>query len=461
MVRNTSFLLGLVFTLLPWLAHAQIQEQDTTRTISYELIPGTKLFYTARSKFEYSQGLHESKAVLEIWVIRKNADESWQLLMRNTETAAKTDEQTTRVGSTTDTKWAFCNLYPDGHFQRNHAMDRISQEDLYLPRIFIPLPDDFSNEAITWEFREYPYNEIDRYSANRPDSANRSWIIQVTHTTPLDAVYLIEQKAELYIDLIKRIPVYKKGESKRGYGTYAGHGTYTILLDSIVELDTLRAKRYLDELMIFFAVDSLYNDIIERVDENPGQLIPLRKEAEDLLTRTKNRITIGEIKMLLAKITNGLPDDFEYLTGYIHKRAQLVNKPAPNWQARDFSGNTHSLDGYRGKVLLLDFWYRNCPWCIRAMPMIKSLAEYFRNRNVAIIGVNTDKERSDAIFVLEKMNLPYLNLEGRDLIKRYEVTNYPTFFIIDKDGLVRRILIGYEPNLDEKFIKIIEPLLQQ
>jgi thiol-disulfide isomerase/thioredoxin len=460
MTRSICFFLTLAFTLSPWPALSQVTEQDTIHTLSYELITGKKLSYTARSKFEYSLGLLESKATLEIWVVRKNADGSWQLLLRNTETTARTDESRTRVESTTDTGWAFCALFPDGHFKRNRAMDGISQWDLYLPKIFIPLPDDFSNETITWESGDHPYNEIGRYSAGKPDTTNRSWIVRVTHTTPLDAVYLIEQKAEVYIDMIKMIPVYKKGESKRGHGQYAGHGTYTVLLDSIVELDTLRAKRYLDELMIFFAVDSLYNYIIGRVEENPGQLTSLRKEAEDLLTRAKRRITISEIKTLLANIINGLPGDFEYLAGYIHKRAQFANKPAPNWQARDFSGSTHSFDDYRGKVMLLDFWYRNCPWCIRAMPMIKRLAEHFANRNFSVIGVNTDKERSDAIFVLEKMNLPYINIEGRDLIKHYAVTNYPTFFVIDKDGLVRRILIGYEPLLTEKLIEIIEPLLQ-
>ncbi|MDH4209871.1 MAG: TlpA family protein disulfide reductase [candidate division WOR-3 bacterium] len=420
---------------------------------------GKKLFYTSRSKFVYSQGLLEAKAILEIWVMSKKDDGSWQLLLRNTETTARTDERSTRVESTKDTSWAACDFFPNGYYKRNRTMDRISQLDLYLPNIFIPLPDDFSKETITWESGDHPYNEQGRYSADKPDTTNRSWIIHVTHETPLDAIYLIEQKAEVYIDLVKMIPVYKKGESTRGYGQYAGRATYTVLLDSIVDFDTLQAKHYRDELMVLFTADSQYNDIISRVEDNPGQLLPLRKEAENLLNRVKPRITVAEVKALLARIVDDLPEDFEYLTGQIRKRAKFVNKASPRWEARDFSGKKHSLDDYRGKVVLLDFWYRGCPWCIRAMPMIKRLAEHFRNKDFSILGVNTDKERSDAIFVLEKMNLPYINLEGRDLIKHYEVTSYPTFIIIDKQGLVRRILIGYEPFLTEKLIEIIAPLL--
>jgi thiol-disulfide isomerase/thioredoxin len=460
MIRNISFLSTLIILLPFQLGNSQLSEQDTVQTVSYELIPGKKLFYTSRSKFEYSNGILESTESIEIWVMRINTNGSWQLLLRNTETSAETDERGKREESAAETSWAVCDFFPDGHFTRNRTMDKNSQLDLYLPNIFIPLPGDFSGETLTWEFGDHPYNERGRYSSSKPDTTNRSWIIHVTHETPLDAIYLIKQKAKVYIDLVNMIPVYKKGESKRGHGQYAGQGTYTVLLDSIVALDTLLAKRYLDELTLFFAADSQYNDIIGRVEENPGQLMPLRKEAENLLNRVKPRIAVAEIKALMAKLVDDLPEDFEYLTGQIRKRAKFVNKASPRWEATDFSGKKHSLDSYRGRVVLLDFWYRNCPWCIRAMPMIKRIAGHFRNRDFSIIGVNTDKERSDAIFVLEKMNLPYANLEGRDLIKQYEVTNYPTFIIIDKRGLIRRILIGYEPLLTEKLVEIIEPLLQ-
>ena len=459
MIRNMLCSSLLVVVVSVQLGRSQVSEQDTIQTFNYQLQPGKKLFYTARSKFEYSKGILESQEILEIWVMRTNDDGSWQLLLRNTETAAKTEERGTRVESTTDTSWAICDFFPDGRFARNRTMDRISQLGLYLPNIYVPLPREFRSTTIEWESADRPYGEHTRYSASKPDTTQRSWIIDVTHETPLDAIYLIEQRAEVYIDLVKMIPVYKKGEIKRSYGQYAGRGTYTVLLDSIIDLNTLTARRHVDELMLFFAADSQYNDILSRVEENPQLLLQLRREAEVLLNSVKRRITTAEIRTLITKIIDDLPEDFEYLTAQIRKRAKFVNKRSPRWEARDFSGKKHSLDDYRGRVVLLDFWYRACPWCIRAMPTIKRLAQYFRDKDFSILGINTDKERSDAIFVMEKMSLPYVNLEGRNLIKHYDVTSYPTFIIIDKQGLVRRIIIGYEPLLTEKLIAIIEPLL--
>ncbi len=457
MIHNLSFLLILA-VLLPQLSPSQITEQDTVTSVRYELPAGKKLYYTSRSKFEYTNGVFESRETLEIWVMNRNADGSWHLILRNSETSLTTDDRGVIEASPAATHYAVCEFYPDGRFARNRAMDNISRLDLYLPNLFIILPQDFSGEQLRWEFTDRLYGEKDQYVADKPDTANRSWIVQATHETPLDAIYQMNQKAEIYIDLFKRIPVYAKGESVRGYGRYAGRGTSTVLLDSIVDLDSLQARRHDSELMIFFSADSQYSAIIDRVEGNPGQLMPLRREAQNLLTAAKARITIPEIKTHLIEMIDNLPEDFDYLTEQINKRTKLVNKPSPRWEADDFSGKKHSLDDYRGQVILLDFWYRGCPWCIRAMPMIKRIAEHFKDGGVAIIGVNTDKERADAIFVLQRMSLPYVNLSGRDLIKKYDIASYPTFVIIDKNGLVRRILIGYEPLLDEKLIGIIEPL---
>ncbi|MFX0117399.1 MAG: TlpA family protein disulfide reductase, partial [Candidatus Hodarchaeota archaeon] len=149
----------------------------------------------------------------------------------------------------------------------------------------------------------------------------------------------------------------------------------------------------------------------------------------------------------------------EQITEQIHKMAKYVNKPSPNWKADDFNGQRHSLDDYRGKVMLLDFWYRACPWCIRAMPLIKQVAEHFKERPVVVLGVNTDKNREDALFVIQKTNPNYTNLSGRDLTKKYGVTNYPTFIIIDRNGFVRQIRIGYEPKLFDALVEMIEALL--
>jgi len=451
---------GILLICLVHTGHAQIAGEILPPGFQYNLENGKILYYTSRANLEYTRGTMDSQENLEIWVLGQNPDKSWHLLLRNTRTTTriegkgKPEELPTRSGR------AFCDLYPTGRYIRTWAMDNLALFDLFLPNIFPPLPDEFTDGPVMWEFNERMYGESTRYSAENPDTSKRSWIVKVTHRTPLDEVYSITQRAEIYIDLITGIPIYKKEESIRGYGYYAGKSSTTTILDSIVEMNTAWAERYVREIETYLTADSAYNHILEEAEKNPSQIALSRSSAEYLLSQARARITFPDIRTQLDKMIKGLPEDFEQVTEQIKKRTKMVNKTAPAWEVEDFSGTKHSLDEYQGKVILLDFWYRGCPWCIRSMPLIDKVAEHFKNEQVAVLGVNTDKERADAIFVIEKMNPSYTNLAGRDLVKKYGVTNYPTFILIDRGGLVSKILIGYEPELDKKLVEEITGLLQ-
>lgn len=458
MIRRLICMLALIVTHAE-IGISQITPQNKPFVFEYTLTPAKKMFYTSRSRLDYSGGTLQTTESLEIWVLKRNNDRSWQLLLHNSEASIDVDSKGMQEELSAESSWGFCDFYPNGRFNRNWTMDNLSRFDLYLPNIFVPLPGDFSQTSLLWDFTDRVYGESDRYSANKPDPEERSWIVHVDYESPLDPIYLLNQQAEVYIDLLKGIPVYKKGTYKRGHGFYAGKGTTTTILDSIVDVDIVLASRFARDLRLLLAADSQYDEIIYQIEANPAQLVPLRQDAENVFSQLKTRITTNEIRTQLNERITSLPGDFDRLTEHITKRARIVNKRAPNWQAEDFSGQRHSSEEMVGRIVLLDFWYRACPWCIRSMPLIDKVAQHFKGKPVTVLGVNTDKERSDAIFVIQRMNPTYTNISGRDLIKKYEVVSYPTFVIIDQKGFVRKVLIGYESNLAEKIIEIIEDLL--
>ena len=316
---------------------------------------------------------------------------------------------------------AFCAFYPSGSFARNWAVDNLTQFDLFLPNIFIRLPGSFSQDALTWKFTDRLFGGADYYTADKPNPDERSWVVQVAYETPLDEVYLMHQTAAVYLDIIKGIPIYAKGEGIRGYGTYAGRSTKTVLLDSIVDLDTLWARRYARDLELVLSTDSTYNHILSKAELYPAKLMPLRADAESLLAHASRRITTPELRDQLQEIEDNLPEDFKRVTEGIRKRAKFVNKKSQRWTADDFDDQSHALDDYQGKVILLDFWYRGCPWCIRAMPQIDQIADHYKDEPVVVLGINVDEKLEDALFVIEKLEPSYTNLKGRDLTKKYGI----------------------------------------
>jgi peroxiredoxin len=67
-----------------------------------------------------------------------------------------------------------------------------------------------------------------------------------------------------------------------------------------------------------------------------------------------------------------------------------IGRTAPAILGEDVDGKPFRLGDYRGKVVVLDFWYRGCGWCIKAMPQLNALAGQFEGRPVALLGMNTD-----------------------------------------------------------------------
>jgi thiol-disulfide isomerase/thioredoxin len=109
--------------------------------------------------------------------------------------------------------------------------------------------------------------------------------------------------------------------------------------------------------------------------------------------------------------------------------------------------------------VILDFWYRGCGWCIRAMPQINALADDFKGQPVAILGMNTDRVESDARLVIEKLGLKYPTLKAEGLPQKYGVQGFPTLVIIGPDGKVHDLHVGYSPTLREEVAKAVKELL--
>jgi hypothetical protein len=75
--------------------------------------------------------------------------------------------------------------------------------------------------------------------------------------------------------------------------------------------------------------------------------------------------------------------------------------------------------------------------------------------------MNTDRKEEDARFVIEKLGLNYENLKAEGIPEKYKVRGFPTLIIIDQEGVVRDIHVGYSAELKEKVVESIEGLLNK
>jgi len=118
-----------------------------------------------------------------------------------------------------------------------------------------------------------------------------------------------------------------------------------------------------------------------------------------------------------------------------------IGKPAPDFSARDLSGNEISLSQYRGRVVLLDFWATWCLSCVLESPNIKRVYNKYKDDGFVVIGINQDQNRweLDAFIQRERIEWPQVFDwgEGYKVSLLYRADTIPALFLIDKDGILR------------------------
>lgn len=137
--------------------------------------------------------------------------------------------------------------------------------------------------------------------------------------------------------------------------------------------------------------------------------------------------------------------------------------PALDFTLTDQFGNTHTLDQYKGKTILLNFWATWCGPCRSEMPDLQAVYEDYGNneKDLVVLGVaapNLGQEGSaeDITAFLEENGYTYPTLMNEDasLFYSYGISSFPTTFMIDKNGNVYGYIMGAQSR--EVFDDIIQ-----
>jgi thiol-disulfide isomerase/thioredoxin len=112
-------------------------------------------------------------------------------------------------------------------------------------------------------------------------------------------------------------------------------------------------------------------------------------------------------------------------------------KTAPNVHFADAVGNSHALDAFRGRYVLLNLWATWCAPCVAELPSLARLAAHAPG--LKVLAINTDHEKVDAAGFLKSHgagSLPvYLDSE-RMMLRSFVVPGLPTTILIGPDGKV-------------------------
>jgi peroxiredoxin len=134
---------------------------------------------------------------------------------------------------------------------------------------------------------------------------------------------------------------------------------------------------------------------------------------------------------------------------------------APAFSLENEQGEKISLANFKGKVVYMDFWFGGCAPCHSLFTELKPVKEYFKDSDVVFLTISVD-DRNVWKDALKKFNIPAYHAYTEDkerahaIIKDYKVQEYPTTFLIDKNGNI--FLAKPSTNANELKNQITEAL---
>ena len=136
---------------------------------------------------------------------------------------------------------------------------------------------------------------------------------------------------------------------------------------------------------------------------------------------------------------------------------------APDFQLIDMDGEQYSLESYRGKVVILNFWATWCPPCRREIPSMEALHQAFKDEAFAILAIN-EWETEDHVFAFMGQlpvdpSFPILFDLDSEVAQSFGVKGLPTTLLLDTQGRVVYRAVGGRDFNHPEVKKIIRDLL--
>ncbi len=116
-----------------------------------------------------------------------------------------------------------------------------------------------------------------------------------------------------------------------------------------------------------------------------------------------------------------------------------------------------------GKVVYVDFWASWCGPCAQSMPFLNEISTRYQSEGLEVIGVNLDENRQDALAFLEKhpVNITLAQNEDGQCPSLFGVQAMPSSYIIDRQGKVRHILLGFHSSESADVRQKVQQLLSE
>lgn len=142
----------------------------------------------------------------------------------------------------------------------------------------------------------------------------------------------------------------------------------------------------------------------------------------------------------------------------------FATEPAPDFSLPTFpDDSTISLADLKGRVVYLDFWATWCPPCRKSFPWMEEMHQRYKDSGLSIVAVSVDKKRELIEKFIDKMKPDFTIAHDPTggVAKSYKLRGMPSSYLIDRNGQLVKVHMGFRTKDTDKLEETIKNLLEK
>ena len=182
-----------------------------------------------------------------------------------------------------------------------------------------------------------------------------------------------------------------------------------------------------------------------------------------------NSVNLSELKVRQKKVLLNNPIERDGNNSHLSRLEKMlhVGDKAPLFVGKYYSNKEEfTVNDFVGKgVIVVDFWYTHCHPCVKAMPSLNKLYLKYKDKGLKVFGLNSVDNQPRSIDnlnrFLSKRDISYdIILTQPEVDIMYKINGYPTMYVVDKDGKIAYVEIGFSEEDFGKLVDKVEGLLE-
>lgn len=283
--------------------------------------------------------------------------------------------------------------------------------------------------------------------------------------------------AVLLINNVDKIEVtldcnnYKQYQTKGSEATTSLHklfDDYTkkfeVLSEKMMILDSLQAQHASDSILLIAKAST------NLVKQQLNNLLLNFIQHTESATACLHAMAMASRTIDLENLTNMVDESLNKFSAnknilkfkeiMIGKQYPLLGKQAPNFVLTTPNNDTVTLNNFKGKYVLVDFWASWCKPCRAENPNVVAMYKKYKDKNFTVLGVSLDEDKKLWVEAIAKDSLTWIHVSDlkqweSPLVNLYQFDGIPFNVLIDPNGKI--IASGLrEEMLDKKLDAVLK-----